>query len=261
MTTTKLAPAPASLINRHRRARSRAGALTSALIASAAALSALGGSTGCTAFVDKRQVVSAAPEPARTLPALDDERPAPRKGRGRVVFDVTDGPATIQLVAKAPGEAGGPPAGAAEGDEGDEGDESDESAAESGARSRVLCVTPCAVDLPRGRHAIQIARNGVTDEGVVQVGAAPVAYRHTMTQITASSGGKRAVTATMMTTGLVAAAVGGLLLNYSDATAQGLSTLLGGSGLVIGAHFMSVSNRTIERPGSSVQWQLPAIKF
>lgn len=47
----------------------------------------------------------------------------------------------------------------------------------------------------------------------------------------------------------------------SDAPLESLSLVLAGGGLVTGAHFMSVSNRTIERPASSVQWQLPPIKF
>ncbi|MEO9232449.1 MAG: hypothetical protein ABI421_03860 [Polyangiaceae bacterium] len=203
------------------------------------------------------------PAPAQELPKPVANVPPDVEGKGRVVIDVTNGPAEVdEVLATAQSEA----------------TDGRHTYVSYGEVTRPICLTtPCAVNFEFGQHNLRLVSKSddhVGSVGTVDVGQNDSVFRHTMgTQSTGGVAHSLGVTSTIL--GLTGAILGGSLLfvgavsSSSQANADGTTSSSGsgltgagavtlgiGAGLLaLGIGLMVASPPTIQE-GSSTQFSL-----
>lgn len=197
---------------------------------------------GCT------KVLPPVAQPEQVQPQVEANMPAPPQGFGRVVFDVTDGPTEVyavssELVRRFTLQHG--------------------MRTVSRTRTDVICMTPCATDLPYGQHLIgfPMLGDGGFERASITVGDQPLVMRRTLGSRRDAGGGL--VLGILGTTfGAMATIVGAVLLpvglstDGDGLTLGGAVTLGIGGALMIGGILGIALNPSIREPGASIIFPL-----
>jgi len=199
--------------------------------------------TGCVRMIPP----PATPEPI--APALEAVPPV-EEGLGRVVVDVVDGPTDVMafmrhsLVVEV---------------------DKDNSFVASTVSTETLCTSPCAIDLPLGRHTLAFPTRGGRgrlEVGQVDVGATPTIYRRALGSYE-SAGAGLVLGILGVTFGGMSAITGTVLLPVGLANDSDGMTLAGGVTLGVGALLTTVGiigiavSPSTRQPGASIQFALP----
>lgn len=171
------------------------------------------------------------------------------EGHGRVVVDVVDGPTQVMRIATESVVVGM---------------DKDRPILASSQSTEPLCVTPCAVDLPIGRHVLAFPTQGpggMIEMDHVDVQAHPTVYRRALGRIEPAGAG--------MILGILGATFGGMsmitgivLLPVGLANDKDGMTLAGGITLGVGAALVAlgvlgiVGDPRTEQPGNAIQFDL-----
>jgi len=175
-------------------------------------------------------------EPAAQMPNLELPPTPPPNGHGRVILDTTEGSFAVEAVE---GHSVG--------------------VGVSATHTRLLCQTPCAVDLTFGQHELQFTDGGRRGEAVIDVQGETTVVRTAVGQRT--GGGRVAFTGAISTVvGALTAAGGGLAWASesgvgSDSGTEETITYVGLGMLAVGL-IMWFADRPSLQQSSSVQWHL-----
>lgn len=187
----------------------------------------------------------ATPEPV--APQLQAMPPVP-EGHGRLIVDVVDGPTEVRRMTTTSVVVGM---------------DKDRPITASSTSSESLCVAPCAVDLPLGRHVLAFPMHGSgrLEMDTVTVKDTPTVYRRAL--------GRREGGGAGLVLGILGATFGGMsmvtgtvLLPIGLAKDKSGMTLAGGITLGVGAALTTlgiigiVVSPTIRQPGAAVTFTL-----
>jgi hypothetical protein len=189
----------------------------------------------------------ATPDP---VPPLVEDLPPVEEGNGRVIVDVVDGPTDVMAFMRH--------SLVVEVDKG-------KTLTASSVSTETLCTSPCAVDLPLGRHTLAFPTRGGRgrlEVGQVDVGAVPTVYRRALGSYE-SAGAGLVLGILGVTFGGMSAITGMVLLPVGLANENDGMTLAGGITLGVGALLTTVGiigiavSPSTEQPGASIQFVLP----
>ena len=171
------------------------------------------------------------------------------EGHGRVVVDVVDGPTQVMRITTASVVVGM---------------DKDRPILASSQSTEPLCVTPCAVDLPLGRHVLAFPTRGgrgMIEMDHIDVHGHPTVYRRALGRAEPAGAG--------LVLGILGATFGGMsmitgivLLPVGLANDSGGMALAGGITLGVGAALVALGVLGIagdprtEQPGNAIQFDL-----
>lgn len=185
--------------------------------------------------------------PEAVPPPMGEAPPVP-EGHGRLIVDVVDGPTEVRRMSTVSVVVGM---------------DKDREITASTTANESLCVAPCIVDLPLGRHVLAFPMHGTRrlEMDTVTVGESPTVYRRAL--------GRREGGGAGLVLGILGATFGGMsmvtgmvLLPVGLANDSGGLALAGGITLGAGASLTTLGivgiavSPTVHQPGASVQFTL-----
>jgi hypothetical protein len=213
-------------------------------------------------------VLPPAAVPARQIPALVIDETPPAEGTTRVVLDVVEGPSRVELVTEQHSTAT-PPA-VALGVVG--ADVAAVTVVPQGPvdsiSTRLLCISPCVVDLPAGTYELNFAgphdtggRRVPSGLGLLQVTRDPVVYRRAIGFYSPADQAEAYLGNLSLIVGISLAVIGTVALATQDSEGvpplgAALGMLGGGVGLSVLGGYWALDARAVLQPGAEIQFPL-----